>query len=221
MLSCSSIICSISLDAEEEEEEEEEERDLYGMDRRSPSPKFFEGASNWPPLAAASVSNNLSVVFCSFFRFPGGNGDNNQLQPWEFLLGAGNMISWNSFITAVDYFEFLYPNKHIDKVFSVAYMGSTLLMLVLLNCWPTWNQLPISPKNEPQERPHIAYVVLVLALVVCSLADGLTAGSLIRATRELPGRYMQAVFAGNASSGIKFLKLVGGRLLHQSGFRRQ
>ncbi|CAK9164876.1 unnamed protein product [Ilex paraguariensis] len=43
-------------DAEEEEEEEEEveERDQYGIDRRNPSPKFFEGASNWPPLAAAS-----------------------------------------------------------------------------------------------------------------------------------------------------------------------
>ncbi|CAK9164877.1 unnamed protein product [Ilex paraguariensis] len=105
----------------------------------------------------------------------------------HFLLGAGSLIPWNAFITAVDYFEFLYPNKHIGKS----------LFIVALTAAPVTDWA--SHKNEPQETPHIAYVVLVLALVVCGLANGLTKGSLTGGTGELSGWYMQA---GNASSGI-------------------
>ncbi|CAK9177200.1 unnamed protein product [Ilex paraguariensis] len=61
----------------------------------------------------------------------------------------------------------------------------------------------ISPKNDPQERPRIAYVVLVLALVACGLVDGLTAGSLIGATGELPGRHMQAMLLQEKLTGAR------------------
>lgn len=129
----------------------------------------------------------------------------------HFLLGTGNLIPWNSFITAVDYFEYLYPNNHVDKVFSVAYMTSALLILLLLMYCSTCNKLPnfrkrtncglvlfilalmtppvtdwIAHGNVLQGKQHIAsYAVLIAALVGCGFADGLIAGSLIGAAGTL------------------------------------
>ncbi|KAI5640039.1 hypothetical protein M9H77_00399 [Catharanthus roseus] len=89
----------------------------------------------------------------------------------HFILGAGNLVPWNSFVTAVDYFDYLYPNRHIDK----------------------------------RKHTEVAFGILVFGLIICGLADGLTSGSLMGVTGELPGRYMQATITGNASSGIVFL----------------
>jgi equilibrative nucleoside transporter 1/2/3 len=41
----------------------------------------------------------------------------------------------------------------------------------------------------------------VAAVVICGLADGIVGGSLIGSAGKLPKQYMQAVFAGTASSG--------------------
>nr|GEZ11041.1 equilibrative nucleotide transporter 8-like [Tanacetum cinerariifolium] len=80
----------------------------------------------------------------------------------HFLLGAGNLLSWNALITAIDYFGYLYPEKHVEKVFYFT----------------------------------------VASVVICGLADGLIGGSLIGSAGKLPKEYMQAIFAGTASSGI-------------------
>lgn len=147
----------------------------------------------------------------------------------HFMLGAGNLLPWNALITAVDYFSYLYPSQHIGKVFSVAYMTSSLPVLVLMMSsgrWcRTWSfrlrtnlgfsmfvlSLLTPPVLDwtcgayrPHGRPDGAYVVIVVAVVVCGLADGLIAGSLIGSAGVLPKRYMQAVFAGTASSGKHF-----------------
>ncbi|MCI10012.1 equilibrative nucleotide transporter 8-like, partial [Trifolium medium] len=58
----------------------------------------------------------------------------------HFLLGAGNLLPWNAFITAVDYFAYLYPTKHIEKVFSVAYMVSSVLVLLVMISWGGWSK---------------------------------------------------------------------------------
>nr|GEW43114.1 equilibrative nucleotide transporter 8 [Tanacetum cinerariifolium] len=42
----------------------------------------------------------------------------------------------------------------------------------------------------------------VASVVICGLADGLIGGSLIGSAGKLPKEYMQAIFAGTASSGI-------------------
>uniref|UniRef100_A0A2N9ITG8 Equilibrative nucleoside transporter n=1 Tax=Fagus sylvatica TaxID=28930 RepID=A0A2N9ITG8_FAGSY len=142
----------------------------------------------------------------------------------HFLLGAGNLLPWNAFITAVDYFAYLYPTKHVEKVFSVAYMSSSVLVLiVMLSNWGEWSQrlnfrlrmnlgfsmfvisLMVAPvidwtwSNEPTNG---AYVVTVASVIVCGLADGLVGGSLIGSAGKLPKEFMQAVFAGTASSGV-------------------
>ncbi|KAK3016680.1 hypothetical protein RJ639_007085 [Escallonia herrerae] len=54
---------------------------------------------------------------------------------------------------------------------------------------------PVTDWISPNRKPEIA------------AADGLTMGSLVGSTGELPGRYMQAVFAGNASSGTKLFMI--------------
>ncbi|CAN7138654.1 unnamed protein product [Brassica rapa subsp. narinosa] len=55
----------------------------------------------------------------------------------HFLLGAGSLIPWNALITAVDYFGYLYPDKHVEKTFTVAYMSCSVLVLVLMMTWNT------------------------------------------------------------------------------------
>ncbi|XP_016487628.2 equilibrative nucleotide transporter 8-like [Nicotiana tabacum] len=146
----------------------------------------------------------------------------------HFLLGAGNLLPWNALITAVDYFGYLYPTKHVEKVFSVAYMTSSVLILVLMLSWTKWNQtmslrlrlnlgfsmfvlsLIVTPiiewtnshRNGINVESNAAYFVVVASVVICGLADGLIGGSLIGSAGKLPKQYMQAIFAGTASSGV-------------------
>ena len=42
-----------------------------------------------------------------------------------FFLGAGILFPWNSYITAVDYFERVHPGKHVDRVFGDGLRPST------------------------------------------------------------------------------------------------
>ncbi|KAK8654044.1 hypothetical protein V6N13_128024 [Hibiscus sabdariffa] len=143
----------------------------------------------------------------------------------HFLLGAGNLLPWNAFITAVDYFGYLYPAKQVEKVFSVGYMSSSVLVLVVMmssGCCSTklthrfrlnmgfslfLLSLMVAPTIDwvshgswSEEQRNAAYFVTVAAVVICGLADGLITGCLIGSAGKLPKQYMQAIFAGTASS---------------------
>ncbi|KAK2966215.1 hypothetical protein RJ640_010032 [Escallonia rubra] len=141
----------------------------------------------------------------------------------HFLLGAGNLLPWNALITAVDYFGYLYPDKHVEKVFSVAYMTSSVLVLVAMMSCGFWNKkvtftvrmnigfsmfvvslmvTPIIDWGWQRNGSDSEYGVVVASVVICGLADGLIGGSLIGSAGKLPKQYMQAVFAGTASSGV-------------------
>ncbi|XP_076956951.1 equilibrative nucleotide transporter 8-like [Bidens hawaiensis] len=166
--------------------------------------------------------------------------DPNQTKPKDtyklayiihFLLGAGNLLPWNALITAIDYFGHLYPDKHVEKVFSVAYMSSSLLTLVVMINWSNFSKLvsfkvrmnigftmfvvclmvtPILDWARWHETSTSAFYVVVGSVVICGLADGLIGGSLVGSAGKLPKEYMQAVFAGTASSGIlvSFLRII-------------
>lgn len=148
----------------------------------------------------------------------------------HFLLGVGNLLPWNASITAIDYFGYLYPTKHVEKVFSVAYMTSSVLLLVLMIAWNGWSKKTsfrfrmnlgfslfilsvlvcpimdwVSNMTGSNWRPNEAYGVTVASVVSCGLADGLVAGSLIGSAGRLPKQFMQAVFAGTASSGTIYV----------------
>ncbi|KAG9455766.1 hypothetical protein H6P81_000274 [Aristolochia fimbriata] len=151
----------------------------------------------------------------------------------HFVLGASNLLPWNAFITAVDYFGYLYPGKHVNKVFSVAYMSSSLLLLLVLICSRKYSRKPgvklrmnlgfslfvFSLLTIPimdwacqsnDKRWDKAYTVTVVVVGICGLADGLIGGTLIGSVGKLPKRYMQATFVGTASSGVllSFLRLI-------------
>ncbi|PIN26702.1 Nucleoside transporter [Handroanthus impetiginosus] len=143
----------------------------------------------------------------------------------HFFLGAGNLLPWNALITAVDYFGYLYPNHHTEKVFSVVYMTSSLLVLVLLLIFRNnlslrlrmnlgFSMFVVSLMATPMMHwiwhgngqkimsSDKAYYVVVDSVLICGSADGLIGGSLIGTAGKLPKQYMQAVFAGTASSGV-------------------
>ncbi|KAJ7953634.1 Equilibrative nucleotide transporter like [Quillaja saponaria] len=139
-----------------------------------------------------------------------------------FTLGLGFLLPWNAFITAVDYFSYLYPDSNVDRVFSVVYMlvGLFCLIIIILYC----------QKSNAYVRINLGLALFVVALLVVpvidavyikgriglydgfyvtvgavglsGLADALVQGGIIGSAGELPERYMQAVVAGTAASGV-------------------
>ncbi|KAM7251717.1 hypothetical protein ACFE04_023600 [Oxalis oulophora] len=148
----------------------------------------------------------------------------------HFTLGLGYLLPWNAFITAVDYFSYLYPDSSVDRVFAVVYMLTGLFCLVLIVLY--------AHKSESFVRINVGLVLLLLALLVVpvmdlvyvkgrvglyagfyvtvgalavsGVGDALVQGGLIGAAGEMPERYMQAVVAGTAGSGVlvSFLRIL-------------
>ncbi|EEF36985.1 equilibrative nucleotide transporter 1 [Ricinus communis] len=147
-----------------------------------------------------------------------------------FTLGLGYLLPWNAFITAVDYFSAIYPGVSVDRVFAVAYMLVSLCCLLVIVFY--------AHKSDAYFRINVGLVLFVLALLIvpvmdavyikgrvglyngfdvsvgaislAALADGLAQGGLIGGAGELPERYMQAVVAGTAGSGVlvSFLRII-------------
>ncbi|CAH9089502.1 unnamed protein product [Cuscuta epithymum] len=148
----------------------------------------------------------------------------------HFLLGAGSLLAWNALITAVDYFEYCYPGLHVEKVFSVAYMSSSLATMVMVlvgfgrhnTNTRSWFRLRMNlgfsmfvlslmltptmdwwlKKKELTNKCAAPYSAVVLSVVICGIGDGLVGGTLFGSAGKLPKQYMQAIFAGTASSGV-------------------
>lgn len=139
-----------------------------------------------------------------------------------FILGMGFLLPWNAFITAVDYFSYLYPGTPVDRVFSVAYMISCLLPLLFIIGWAHLSSaairinagllvfiaaLVVVPVLDAfyirnTRGLYGAYDVTVFAVILSGVADALVQGGVIGSAGELPETYMQAVVAGTAASGV-------------------
>lgn len=139
-----------------------------------------------------------------------------------FTLGLGFLLPWNAFITAVDYFTYVYPEVSVDRVFAVVYMLVALFCLLLIIFY--------SHKSDAYVRINLGLGLFVVALLVVpvmdvvyikgrvglydgfyvtvgaialsGLGDALVQGGIIGSAGEMPERYMQAVVAGTAASGV-------------------
>ncbi|XP_019176628.1 PREDICTED: equilibrative nucleotide transporter 1-like [Ipomoea nil] len=139
-----------------------------------------------------------------------------------FTLGTGYLLPWNAFITGVDYFSYLYPGASVDRIFSIVNMMVNLVCVSFV--------VAFAHRSRPSARINAGlalftaalvgvplvdafyvkgnvgvyggFYVTVGLLVVCGVADGIVQGSVIGTAGELPERYMQAVFAGTAASGV-------------------
>ncbi|KAH8968424.1 hypothetical protein BDL97_03G127000 [Sphagnum fallax] len=139
-----------------------------------------------------------------------------------FALGVGLILPWNAFISAVDYFQVLYPDAHTDRVFALAYMFPCLFTLVYLTFYcrkfsassringgltlflaaivliPIVDQLFITGSQGSQATQYVT----VGAGITMGIANAIMEGSLVGVAGELPERYMQAFVAGTAGSGV-------------------
>ncbi|KAG4966764.1 hypothetical protein AAZX31_12G010700 [Glycine max] len=167
----------------------------------------------------------------SCLLLPSGSGRNKNRVPedkWDmayivyFTLGLGYLLPWNAFITAVDYFSYLYPDASVDRIFAVVYMLIGLVGISLIIFY--------SHKSNAYVRINVGLALFVVSLLIIPLldafylkgrvglysgfyvtaaavglsavADALVQGSIVGCAGELPERYMQAVVAGTAGSGV-------------------
>ncbi|XP_020595745.1 equilibrative nucleotide transporter 1-like [Phalaenopsis equestris] len=138
-----------------------------------------------------------------------------------FILGMGYLLPWNAFITAVDYFSYLYPGTPVNRVFSVAYKLSCLLPLIFIIGWAHLSSaivrinaglviftvslvvVPVLDAFYVQTTRGVysAYDVTVAAVILSGIGSALVQGGVIGSAGELPEIYMQAVVSGAAASG--------------------
>ncbi|KAF3431745.1 hypothetical protein FNV43_RR26481 [Rhamnella rubrinervis] len=124
-----------------------------------------------------------------------------------FVLGCGYLLPWNAFVTAVDYFAYLYPDASVDRIFAVDYMlsdtfvrinvGLVLFVVCLLI-------VPVMDVSYIKGRVGLydGFYVTVSAVALAGMADALVQSGVIGSAGEMPDRYMQAVVAGTAASGV-------------------
>lgn len=139
-----------------------------------------------------------------------------------FLLGAGYLVPWNAFITAIDYFDLLYPTLPIDYVFTVVYMIPSCVCIFLLTFFG--RRIPAALRVNVGLALFIAmlivvpvmgalfiknatgttatYSITIFAAAMNGVADALVQGSVVGSAGELPPLYMQAVMVGTAASGV-------------------
>ncbi|KAI4384287.1 hypothetical protein MLD38_002462 [Melastoma candidum] len=144
-----------------------------------------------------------------------------------FTLGAGFLLPWNAFITAVDYFSYLYPGESVDRVFAVVYMLVALVSLLAILFFLSSRKasssdayvrinlglflfvvsllvVPVLDVGYIKGRTGLydGFYVTVGAIALSAIADALVQGGIIGSAGEMPERYMQAVVAGTAASGV-------------------
>ena len=128
-----------------------------------------------------------------------------------FFLGAGILFPWNSYITAVDYFERVHPGKHVDRVFGVLYFLPNLLSLMLV--------LRFGFLVPPGVRVRLGFGLFLVCLLVPAffsanlgvlcvgialngVADAVAQGSLFALVASMPTMYTQALMGGTSLSGL-------------------
>ncbi|XP_058102618.1 equilibrative nucleotide transporter 1-like [Magnolia sinica] len=140
----------------------------------------------------------------------------------HFIFGVGFLLPGNTFITAVDYFSYIYPGVNINRIFTAVKMVVCFITVVIVLGWARKSSsylriniglalfvaslltVPIIDLAYVKGRVGLynGFYVTVAAVVVCGVANGLFESGVVGAAGELPERYMQASGAGLAASGV-------------------
>jgi len=132
--------------------------------------------------------------------------------PTYFLLtflGVGLLFPWNSIITAVDYFDLIYPNAHVNFNFAFLY---TLPNFTGIMCTAYFGRkLPLDLRIygcllfflvEMLMMPFLKSLPFTEALVfITGLTEGILQASLYGFSSLFPPIFNQGVVAGTAVSG--------------------
>ncbi|XVE92447.1 hypothetical protein REPUB_Repub01dG0098100 [Reevesia pubescens] len=80
-----------------------------------------------------------------------------------FMLSVGFLLPWNAFITAVDYFSYLYPEASVDRVFAVIYflIGLGCLLIIVF----------YAHKSEAYVQINVGLGLFVVSLLVVPILD--------------------------------------------------
>eukprot|EP01102_Stenamoeba_stenopodia_P023111 TRINITY_DN9853_c0_g1_i1.p1 TRINITY_DN9853_c0_g1~~TRINITY_DN9853_c0_g1_i1.p1 ORF type:complete len:505 (+),score=92.51 TRINITY_DN9853_c0_g1_i1:27-1517(+) len=133
------------------------------------------------------------------------------------LLGAGFLFPWMCFITAVDYFQMVYPQRRMEFYIAIFYEMSGLVghllvvifgsrfsfaarivpgYLLLAGC------LAITPFLELIFPLDTAFSFTLLVVIVLGVADAVAQNTLYGYTAIFPPVYVQGLMNGNGLAGI-------------------
>lgn len=138
-----------------------------------------------------------------------------------FFLGAGMLAPWNALISAADYYEAMWPGRHVDRLLTVCYLPTCLALLLLTMKLSAWTRLrllatyagyalavviiPITDlaiiPPDAHFAPESALSVVIAMAVAVGVFDGFGQGALYGDASLLPPEYTHAVVGGTASAG--------------------
>ncbi|KAM7271712.1 hypothetical protein ACFE04_030926 [Oxalis oulophora] len=136
-----------------------------------------------------------------------------------WLLGNGCLFSWNSMLTIVDYYTYLFPHYHPSRVLTLVYQPFALGTLILL----TYNEAKLNTRKRNITGYCLFFVAALLVLVIdlatkgkgglgtfigiCALsgafgvADAHVQGGMVGDLSFMQPEFLQSFFAGLAASG--------------------
>lgn len=139
------------------------------------------------------------------------------------LLGCGFLFPYNSFITAVDYFSYLYPNYNVEFAFPAVYTISLLATMGLMVKWGrsysfatrivgsficflvTMIAVPVADlamgENKEKSNEVLFYGTCGL-LLITGIADAIVQGSMYGLAGLFPPLYRQSIQNGNGVAGL-------------------
>ncbi|KAI3957581.1 hypothetical protein MKW92_027745 [Papaver armeniacum] len=136
-----------------------------------------------------------------------------------WLLGNGCLFSWNSMLTIVDYFGFVFPNYHPSRVLTLVYQPFATVTLAIL----AYNEAKINTRRRNLHGYLLFFVSSLLILVldlatsgkggigtfigIClvsaafGVADAHVQGGMIGDLSFMCPEFLQSFLAGSAASG--------------------
>eukprot|EP00003_Mantamonas_plastica_P010700 TRINITY_DN2017_c0_g1_i2.p1 TRINITY_DN2017_c0_g1~~TRINITY_DN2017_c0_g1_i2.p1 ORF type:complete len:452 (+),score=108.29 TRINITY_DN2017_c0_g1_i2:983-2338(+) len=133
------------------------------------------------------------------------------------LLGTGIMFPWNAYITAYDYFHFLFPDQPMEFIMSIAFNTPQIIVLIVMFRWGSHLSytsriqtcfsvsfvcLAIVPFIGSMENRQLVFELFIASVVVCGFCVGVLLGALFSFAAQFPGSYTTALMSGIGFSGI-------------------